>query len=316
MGQKTNSNFLRLGYKNNVWNSSYLEKNFEESSLYVYQDIEIKKYIGQFFQQYNLLVHNCRINRSDENLEIFISYYITLKSIIFIHKINLDQNFIIKQRRKNYKNLGYSSEKSFPKKLPKKRLWIIRKLKNNIKYNRQINDINSFINYLLKSLTLFTNNQLNITIVLQNVNKGLSLRLKNYKSQFFRKTAIKLRKYHSSVFFREFINILCVLVSKKKSAKLLSELIAFQFSVIKRHNFFLNFLKRSLTLMINSKFSLINGVKLLIKGRMNGRPRSSSRIIQIGKVPLQTFDAKIDYFQSTAFSLYGTFGIKIWVYEK
>ena len=316
MGQKTNSIFLRLGYKNNVWNSSYLEKNFEESSLYVYQDIEIKKYIDQFFQQYNLLVHNYKINRSDENLEIFISYYITLKSITFIHKINFDQNFIIQQRRKNFLKSEHSVNKSFQKKIPKKRLWIIRKLKNKIKYTNQIHGINSFMNCLLKGLTLFTNNQLNIRIVLQNVNKGLSLRLRNYKAQIFRKIVIKLRKYHSSVFFREYINILCILVLKKKSAKLLSELIAFQFSVIKRHNFFLNFLKRSLTLMINSKISSINGIKLLIKGRINGRPRSSSRIIQIGKIPLQTFDAKIDYFQSIAFTLYGTFGIKIWVYEK
>lgn len=316
MGRKTNSTFLRFGYKNNLWNSLYYEKNFEEFSLYIFQDIEIKKYIDKFFQQYNLLVHSCRINRSNENLEIFISYYITLKSLVFIHKINFDQKFIIKQRKKNYRKSKKATLKSLQKKLPKTRLWIIKKLKNKIKYTNQNYDLNSFISYLLKSLSVFTNQQLNITIVLQNINKGLSLRLKNHKSQLFRKTVIKLRKYYSSVFFKEYINILCILVLKKNSAKLLSELIAFQFSVIKRHNFFLNFLKRSLTLMVNSKFSLINGIKLLISGRINGRPRSSSRIIQIGKVPLQTFDAKIDYFQSTAFTLYGTFGVKVWVYEK
>jgi small subunit ribosomal protein S3 len=68
--------------------------------------------------------------------------------------------------------------------------------------------------------------------------------------------------------------------------------------------------------MVNSKFSCINGMKVLIKGRLNGRPRSSSKLLQVGKVSLQTLDAKINYSQSVAFSQHGTFGIKVWICEK
>jgi ribosomal protein S3 len=85
---------------------------------------------------------------------------------------------------------------------------------------------------------------------------------------------------------------------------------------MKQHNFFLNFFKRTLILMINSKISCIHGIKVLIKGRFNGKPRSSSKLLQIGKISLQTLDAKISYSQSVAFSQYGTFGIKVWICEK
>jgi len=316
MGQKTNSTIFRLGYKNNEWNSSHFNNNFEESSLYIYQDIEIKKYINHFFQQYNLLIQNCKIKRSNKILEIFISYYTTLKLVNFIHKINLDQKFVIKQRKKIFQKTKYSNTKFLQKKRRRKRLWIIKDLKEKFRQKKRIIPMDKFIDNLLESLAFFTNDRLNIVIVLQNVNKGLSLRLRNKEAQSFRKTIIKLRKYSKAIFFREYINILSLIVRKKNSSKLLAELIAFQFSVIKRHNFFLNFLKRALTLMIHSKFSKINGIKLLIKGRINGKPRSNSRIIQIGTVSLQTLDANIDFSQSTAFSLYGTFGIKVWLHEK
>ena len=51
MGQKINPLIFRLGFKNNLWNSNYIHNNFEELSLFVYQDREIKNYIYKFFKQ-------------------------------------------------------------------------------------------------------------------------------------------------------------------------------------------------------------------------------------------------------------------------
>jgi len=58
MGQKVNANIFRIGYKNNEWDSKYLENNFEELSLYVYQDFKIKDYINRFFKQHKLLINS------------------------------------------------------------------------------------------------------------------------------------------------------------------------------------------------------------------------------------------------------------------
>lgn len=307
MGQKVNPNVFRLGYKNNEWDSKYFENNYEELSLYIYQDYEIKRYINQFFKQYKLIINSCEIQRSEETLNIYISYYISLKSLNLIHKINLNQNIIVEKKIKNNRKLNVVN---------KKRLWIICLLKKKIYEKNMYFKTNIFLEKLVESLTLFTNKKLNINIVLQTLNKGLSLRFKDSEIKVVNKIILKLRKYYKTIFFKECINILSIIIKKKKSSKLLAQFLAFQFSVMKRHNFFLNFLKRTLNLMINSKISCINGIKILIKGRLNGKPRSSSKLFQIGKVSLQTLDAKINYSQSIAFSQYGTFGIKVWVNEK
>nr|QYC61901.1 ribosomal protein S3 [Stephanopyxis turris] len=318
MGQKTNSNIFRIGYKKNEWNSKYVENSLEEINLYLHQDLEIKNFIVRFFKRYFLLVNYCKLLRTNNVLKIFISYYITLRSIFLINKINIRQRIIIQRKKKSYikkKKKGYTKKKKKIKKIFKNRILFIKRLK---KKNRNLllkKNIDFFEN-LLESLTLYTKNKLNINIILQNINKGLSLRLKNKQSKAFRKTILKLRRFSRAIFFKEFINILTVTVLKKNSSKILADIIAFQFSVIKRHNYFLNFLKRSLTLIVKSKFSKVKGIKILIKGRLNGKPRSNYRIIQIGKISLQTIESVISHNQSTSFTPYGTFGIKVWICEK
>ena len=52
MGQKVNSNIFRLGLTNNLqWKSKYIEKNLEESTLYIYKNFKIQNYLKlQVFQ--------------------------------------------------------------------------------------------------------------------------------------------------------------------------------------------------------------------------------------------------------------------------
>lgn len=75
-------------------------------------------------------------------------------------------------------------------------------------------------------------------------------------------------------------------------------------------------MKRALVIFIGTKYSLLNGVKLKIKGRFNGVPRAKTRILQIKNVPLQTFDSNIDYYQAVSYTTNGTFGVKIWISKK
>jgi ribosomal protein S3 len=106
---------------------------------------------------------------------------------------------------------------------------------------------------------------------------------------------------------------------------LLSEFISYQFkfnqfktdqmTISRKDNYFMGFLKQSVMLLIKSETSCITGIKIVIKGRFNKAPRAKTRIIHFGKFSLQSFNSKIDYYKSTAYTINGTFGIKVWLCE-
>jgi hypothetical protein len=203
----------------------------------------------------------------------------------------------------------------------KKRIKILRTYKNNLKLKNYKNikhlRSNSFSEQLLESLSKYVNKKFNIFITFQNVNKGLSLNLTNFQTNFLKKKLLELRRESRNQFFKETVNILVISAIRENSAQLLAEFIAYQLGNIKRHTFFLIFVKRFLiTLISEEKFSNISGVKFAIKGRFNGVPRARKRIYEAGKVPIQTIDSNVDYYQATSYTPNGTFGVKVWICQK
>ena len=134
-----------------------------------------------------------------------------------------------------------------------------------------------------------------------------------YKIKSYKNLKMQLRRYYNATFFKECFQILITFSKLKNSSNLLASYLSLEIKKLKRHNYFLNFLKRALILIIYSKLSKIKGIKILIKGRLHGKPRAKHRLILIGSVPSQSFESKICYSKSTAFSIYGTFGVKVWV---
>ena len=57
------------------------------------------------------------------------------------------------------------------------------------------------------------------------------------------------------------------------------------------------------------------GGKIAISGRLDGGEIARSEHLSKGKLPLSTFRADIDYGEATAFTTYGTVGIKVWIYK-
>lgn len=57
------------------------------------------------------------------------------------------------------------------------------------------------------------------------------------------------------------------------------------------------------------------GVKVIIKGRLNGSEIARGEMLSSGKVPLHTLRADIDYARGAAHTTYGAIGIKIWIYK-
>lgn len=79
------------------------------------------------------------------------------------------------------------------------------------------------------------------------------------------------------------------------------------------------FLKKILSVFSKSlpaKLRACEGIKILLKGRFNKRRRTKTYIIQEGQISLQTINLPLDYFQSQAITVYGSFGIKVWISKR
>ena len=56
-------------------------------------------------------------------------------------------------------------------------------------------------------------------------------------------------------------------------------------------------------------------MKLSLKGRLGGAEMARYEHLKRGRIPLQTLRADIDYAEKTAFTTYGTVGVKVWIYK-
>lgn len=58
-----------------------------------------------------------------------------------------------------------------------------------------------------------------------------------------------------------------------------------------------------------------DGIRIKVAGRLGGAEMSRSEQYLDGRVPLHTIRADIDYADATAFTIYGTTGVKVWIYR-
>jgi small subunit ribosomal protein S3 len=75
---------------------------------------------------------------------------------------------------------------------------------------------------------------------------------------------------------------------------------------------FRKLMKQSLEQIMNAG---AKGAKVAIGGRLNGADIARTEHLSSGKIPLHTLRANIDFARSTAFTTYGTLGIKVWIYK-
>lgn len=348
MGQKTNPNIIQLN-KTNAWNSNYIEKTSKDFHLHTIKDIEIKKFIVNFFKASGLIIQNCKLNYANNNLTIFLMYQQTYNSIGIIKEIDKEQNLKIKKEiiplKKNmlqkqfyalksiknyfnYKNTVFYKQNTLKKRLLLKKVNTIKRLKIinfykkylSLKENKTIANsfAKSFLNTLFNSLSVFYINLNNITLIIKSLSNNSSKNMNEKKFVNLKKKLIKLRKYQRNDFFKDGINSAFSTVTNKNSSEMLAVYIANTLKKLKRHNFFFKFLKTLLTIFITKNLiNTVKGIKIKIKGRINGAPRAKNKIINIGKaMPLFTIDSSINYAETTAYTANGTLGIKVWIYEK
>merc|ERR1712129_228857 len=120
------------------------------------------------------------------------------------------------------------------------------------------------------------------------------------------------KKYEKrfKIIFSSLLNVCFHMLLQKNSVLLLSEYLANIYSkkiFKKKHMQLFYFLKEIIK---------IQGIKVSISGRLNGKLRTQRAWFLHNCLPLSSHDAIVRYSESTAFTIYGTFGIKVWLFEK
>jgi|TARA_B110000879_G_scaffold107255_1_gene144129 hypothetical protein len=131
----------------------------------------------------------------------------------------------------------------------------------------------------------------------------------------------KLRRFYPLLFTRrfnlfiDFIKLSCLFDQNKVNSKVYLTLIGQIFKILpkRKHNIFFIFLKTIFTVFIKKKSLL--GVKLLINGRLKGKPRSSPISFLFGSTPVQSLSKNIEFSKLHVYTLNGVFGFKFWVYR-
>ena len=87
MGQKVNPNSFRVNTKIKTSNLNYFAKNSEESSIFVFKNLELNKFLIAFFQLFGIIIHSLRIQWARGGLFIATSYFILYKNKASFRKI-------------------------------------------------------------------------------------------------------------------------------------------------------------------------------------------------------------------------------------
>ena len=310
MSKKTNTNNFWVKTAKNEWSARYFEKNLEECSLISYYNVNLQKYLEQFLNKNGLLFKNYRYQTNNKNFYLFISYFNTQKMVFSINKNITDRLIELRRVKNNFNNFDSN-------RLKIKRLTLLIKYKKylqNKKHTNQDKQQKNFIfENLLESLVLFTNKKLNIFINFQNFNKGLNVCLSHKEKTALKTKLLLLKQFFQNKLFNESLNVIFLIVKIKDSAKILANFLAKQLEHLKFHNRFLILLKQILSLLFGSKDHKFKGIKIIIKGKLNGSLRAKKKLILIGKIPIRTLNKKIYYAEKTAYTKNGTFGVKIWV---
>ena len=166
--------------------------------------------------------------------------------------------------------------------------------------------LKNFSNDALKSLFFrnFKDSNNNIlAIKLVNLNNYLDKELLNSFYRNFKRFVGVLFNRRFNLFI-DFLKINSLFLKSKISSKLYLSILGQVFKILpkSKHGRFLVFLKILFKNLINISASFkgrntlpILGIKLLISGRLKGKPRSSTSCIQVGSVPSQSLSRDVDF---------------------
>lgn len=210
-------------------------------------------------------------------------------------------------------------------------LTVLLSLKKIKIYKKKIIKKKQLNQYLpLKKLTnLFLHyiKNLNYLLIIKNYNKQNKDQYANLKSLYFQtshyKNTLFQRRLH---LYFDLLKIFNLLYNKKIHVSCFLHLLALTFKYLskKLHSKFLRFIEILVYNLIynetkkdyrNKGEGILTGLKFRINGKLKGKMRTSSYLINYGKVPNQSIDNTIEYSKVHTYTRYGAFGLHIWLYK-
>lgn len=171
-----------------------------------------------------------------------------------------------------------------------------------------------------KNFKAYKNKNLKVNFLLNSYSKihVLNRYLKKINLVYFYKNS---RKWKYTLFprteslFYDFVKILSLIERSLVQPKVLLYVLGLIFKTLhkRKHARFLRFTKEVLKKIIEKKSSLVRGMKLIISGRLKGKLRSSVSKFQAGRLNLNETSTKILNTQLHTYTLYGAFGMKLWI---
>jgi hypothetical protein len=204
-------------------------------------------------------------------------------------------------------------------------------LKIKKKYTKSKRPFGSFLNFIFKFFSL---NQFSNLFVISFKILNKDLVKKNSLNKTLLVEFFKLFKRYSKLlfprrlnFFLDFLKLSVLLFTNTIKINCFNKILAETFSILqkKRHSFFFQFIKFTFTTLIHynlldarliKTFSRIRGIKLIISGKLKGKPRSGSECLILGNIPIQTVSSNIQYVRNESHTVYGVFGFRLWLNRK
>ena len=191
----------------------------------------------------------------------------------------------------------------------------LKKIKLNIKPYFELK------NFFIRTLRLLKINF--ILFKFLNLNLSIDKKFLQFwylKLKFAKRTLFARRHF----LFIDFLGLLTLFTKGEIKSSAFLQILGEIFRVlpVRRQRFFFNFLKIIFTELISKNLegqnlykSKIRGIKFLASGKLQGKPRSSTSILQVGPVPIQSIDKTIEYSSLNVYTIVGSFGLKLWVYK-
>lgn len=180
--------------------------------------------------------------------------------------------------------------------------------KKNLKSKKQV--ISNLFTKMVKHNVLV----LNISLLNIHLKKDLLTEFYFTFNKF--KNILFARRFN---LFIDFLKLTSLLIMKKVNANTFLTILGTIFKILpkKLHAKFFSFLKELLKFIVEGQTdSNIEGLKFLISGKLKGKLRASSLKFAFGKVANQTMSSEIDFSKVHVHTLYGCFGLKIWINYK
>lgn len=176
-------------------------------------------------------------------------------------------------------------------------------------------DLKFLIFIIKKNLKL--NFHTKLTLNIKNLQNKKKFRLKN---KILRQIKFKLYRYKNIKNLDSILELMLIIFTFKSSEILLKYITNKLKKSIKKKQFrdifFLKNILREFFNYYNNNLKLIDGLKIQIKGRLNGSKRSKISILQFGNTPLQTLNVSVNYSFDNFVNKDGLFGAKVLFFKK